>query len=691
MPSDPPAAAHLDLYQRLAALNTTTLQLSELSSLDELLRAAVELGVQQLAFDRLAVRLVADRPGYLQGSYGIDHNGQLRAEHDYRYEIARNPDLQHYLLQPDQQQVALLTTTIDDVEPPAGGDGWSAIIGLTAGTSTIGYLIADNLLSQRPYSAYQGELLALYATLLSHLCSRQQIEESLRMREKSYRTLVEAIPDYLFVIERTGMIQHYYEAQSPTLPTPFATFVGKSVADVFPEALAAQYAAAIEQAFATKQIATFEYKVHVEHADDQPLQVEPSLSGKQKSAYVEVRVTAGDDDRAIVLLRDVTERKLLEQQLHAAQKMESLGRMASGVAHDFNNYLTVIQGFSGLALEMAVDAPPRLHNALERISTASTRAARLTSQLLLFARKQTTTPQRRQVNTLISELHPILLPLLSERIELKLTLDDAAGYVDIDPSQFEQLLINLAVNARDAMSDSGRLTIATFARTLADQEPSHWGSIPPNQYAVIEVRDTGIGIASELLQPIFEPFFTTKAVEKGTGLGLSICHSIVEQNEGYIRVDSLLGEGTTFKIYLPQKSAPRAKETVSEKEEQTGGMATILLVEDDAPVREVVEEVLAAHGYTVIACSTGKDALEIASDPSTVVDLLMTDMAMPHMGGREVAEKFLGLRPETPVLLVSGYVDELPEKLISRSNVRFLPKPYTAVTLTGAVQRSINR
>jgi CheY-like chemotaxis protein len=261
----------------------------------------------------------------------------------------------------------------------------------------------------------------------------------------------------------------------------------------------------------------------------------------------------------------------------------------------------------------------------------------------------------------------------------------------MNPGQFEQIMVNLAVNARDAMPAGGTFTIATCIVTITETDSNQWLQLPPNIYALIEVSDTGSGMSEEVQKQIFEPFFTTKEMGKGTGLGLAICHGIIRQNGGHIQVHSQLDKGTVFSLYLPITERQPEVPTLFAEQVRTSGTETILLVEDDEPVRAMAAEVLVSHGYKVLACAAGSEALQRARDYAAPISLLMTDMLMPQMSGREVAEQFMHLHPGVPVLLVSGYVGELPESLVNQPNVRFLPKPYSILHLVEAVRTSIDQ
>jgi signal transduction histidine kinase/ActR/RegA family two-component response regulator len=672
------------LSQRRAAANQFLNQMSALSnviaaltlsaSFDELCYSAIDRGRRELGFDRLGLWFTTDDPECISGSYGTDEAGKIRDERHISYRFL-DDDAWGRWLRRRERYIYAPGTLIPGPDGQPLSIGWKAGAALWNGEQIIGYLFTDNLLHQRPYSDNEGELLALYALLLGHLCTRQRIEEALRERETSYRTLIDAIPDYLLVITRDGLFVDYHAAQPAATEFPLAALIGKRLAEDAASPLITKCLAAIEEAFRTGEVVTWEHP----------------LRYKKKTYHFEIRVTAGDNDRAVVLARDMTNRKLLEEQLLAAQKMESMGRMASGIAHDFNNLLTVIQGFTSVAATLAPPDATRLAGALERIRIASEKGARLTNQLLLFARKQVVQPQVLSVNEQIHAMTTLLESLLGEHIALSVSYDATAGYILMDPGQFEQILVNLAVNAHDAMPNGGCFTVATCAITVGDGEQNPWLSLPRGNYVLIEVSDTGAGMSEEIRQQIFEPFFSTKGAGKGTGLGLAICQGVVQQNGGHILVESAVGQGATFSIYLPVTTRLRAPSTPLVNHQGAAGVETILLVEDDDSVRATAVEVLSSHGYQPLACGSGREALALARNPDVDIALLLTDLIMPQMGGGEVAEQFLQLRPTIPVLLVSGYVGELPEDLVSRANVHFLPKPYTAVGLTNAVRKYINQ
>jgi hypothetical protein len=390
----------------------------------------------------------------------------------------------------------------------------------------------------------------------------------------------------------------------------------------------------------------------------------------------------------LTLVTDVTEKRSLEAQLLQSQKMESMGQLAGGVAHDFNNLLAVISGYGEL-LRRRVGADAQLRRYVDDILKATERAAGLTGQLLAFSRKQVLQLRILNLNAVVEETEKMLRRLIGEDVQLLTAFDDRLDPVQADFGQMQQVLMNLALNARDAMPQGGRLTIETGNLLRDETNAREHAGVERGRFVVLAVRDTGHGMSAETLSHIFEPFFTTKAPGKGTGLGLATVHGIVKQSGGHIGVHSEPGHGTTFKIYLPAADA-------SEKEDPPApaatdlprGSETVLLVEDEASVRELVRECLAALGYTVLEASGGTGALELSQAHGAPIHLLMTDMVMPEMGGRELAERLLASRPEVCVLYISGYTDVGHEALTE--DMAFLPKPFTIERLSRKVREVLD-
>ena len=387
---------------------------------------------------------------------------------------------------------------------------------------------------------------------------------------------------------------------------------------------------------------------------------------------------------------DVTERRELEAQMRQSQKMEAVGLLASGVAHDFNNVLTVIDMCSDLLARSLESDPDSLQLAVE-IQRAGERAGTLTRQLLAFSRKQVVAPRIIDVNVLVEDSQRLLRRLIGEHIIVALTLSALKAPVLADPGQIEQVLINLVVNARDAMPNGGRLAISTATLLLHDV----LGPLQPGPYVVLEVTDTGMGMSDAIIAQIFQPFFTTKPLGKGTGLGLATAQSIVEQAHGHVTVESVVGRGTTFRVYLP-----RDLTVVDASDDDllrlhpgrmSRGTETILLVEDDDAVRSLGQRALEQCGYTVLAAADGYGALGFAREYPHRIHLLVSDVVMPHLGGRELAEQIGRILPDCRVMFVSGYTDD--EQLLRgvvHSSVTMLQKPYTLLGLSQTVRRVLD-
>jgi PAS domain S-box-containing protein len=396
---------------------------------------------------------------------------------------------------------------------------------------------------------------------------------------------------------------------------------------------------------------------------------------------------------AVLTFRDITERRLLEAQLQQSQKMEAIGQLAGGVAHDFNNLLTAINGYSSLALRRT-DAHEPIKGYLEEIKKAGDRAANLTRQLLAFGRKQMLQPIALNLNDVIADINKMLRRLIGEDIRLRAKLDPSLRRIKADPGQIEQVIVNLAVNARDAMPNGGDLTIETANfEADCDYATTHIG-IAPGSYVMLAVSDNGIGMDEHTKARIFEPFFTTKEKGRGTGLGLSTVYGIVKQSGGNIWVYSEVNQGAVFKVYLPRlvdASEPEI-EIAEEAGSEAGGSETILLVEDEDVVRGLAREVLEHAGYEVLEASSGKEAIRLCNDENhTAINLLLTDVVMPEMSGPELAKRLTLLRPGIRVLFMSGYTDEaIVQHGIVDSNVEFFSKPFSPALLTRKVREVLD-
>ncbi len=396
---------------------------------------------------------------------------------------------------------------------------------------------------------------------------------------------------------------------------------------------------------------------------------------------------ADEPEEALELIaEDVTERRQLGEQLRQAQKMDAVGRLACGVDHDFYNLLMVINGYTEVLLEQ-LEKGSALHHGAQSIQQAAGRAATLTRQLLAFSRKQLLELKVVDVNTVVGDMERLLRPLIGENIELVTQLSPETGHTRADAGQLEQVIMNLVVNAKDAMPEGGKLTLQSANVTVSQDFREH-RFIQPGRYALISVADTGHGMDKETQSRIFEPFFTTKEKGKGTGLGLSTVYGIVKQSSGYVFAQSEVGAGTTFYVYLPRVEDPAAELSPAKSPpNEAGGCETVLLVEDEESVRELVRITLAARGYNVLEAENGEGGLRIAEAFQEPIDILITDVVMPGIGGRELAQKLLGLRPGISVLFLSGYTEDavVTPDAAGPSNA-FLQKPFTLQSLAKKVR-----
>jgi PAS domain S-box-containing protein len=414
-------------------------------------------------------------------------------------------------------------------------------------------------------------------------------------------------------------------------------------------------------------------------------------SGERFPAHFTTSPILDEEGKVIALLgvsQDISERKRLEEQLRQSQKMEAIGRLAGGVAHDFNNLLTVINCYSDILL-MQLDQDSHLRSSVEQIKKAGERAASLTSQLLAFSRRQVFQLKVLNLNDVVKDMYKWLRRLIGEDIDLVLELDPRLGRIKADPGQIEQVIMNLAVNARDAMPRGGKLTIET---TNVKLKPRKHSIIPAGQYVLLSVGDTGCGMDATTLSHIFEPFFTTKDQGKGTGLGLSTVHGVIKQSGGHIEVDSKPGKGTTFRIYLPR--VEEHDELLSEPKlaAKLNGSETVLLVEDEESVRKLAGEVLRMNGYNVLEAASAYEAIATCKQHPGPIHLMVTDVVMPGLGGRTIANHMARLRPETKVLYISGYPDDFATRHgVMASNLSFLKKPFTPVSLLSKVREVLDR
>jgi signal transduction histidine kinase/ActR/RegA family two-component response regulator len=444
----------------------------------------------------------------------------------------------------------------------------------------------------------------------------------------------------------------------------------------------------VRRAFAGEQVSTpiVEY--------DASAAVGQGVRRVVQGIYYPIRDMNGQVRHIILVHLDLTDRtrteeekRRLQEQLQQAMKMEAVGRLAGGIAHDFNNLLTSILGNAELA-RLEAGSPGPLAQYLEEINEAAQSAASLTRQLLAFSRRQIIEPRVVDLNELVERLRRMLARLIGEDLELALALQRDLGAVRVDPGQFEQVLVNLAVNARDAMPHGGRLLLQTANVELEAEYCAKHPNLQPGKYVLLAVSDTGHGMSEEVKGRIFEPFFTTKPKGRGTGLGLATIFGIVKQAGGAIEIYSEVGLGTTFKIYLPLSEAPPEEQEAEKRAEaQPGRGETILLVEDDRGVLELARTMLRRLGYQVLCAAAADEALRIARSHGARIDLLLTDVVMPDMNGRELAGKLLSLQPQMKVLFTSGYTEDVILHLgVLEENLNYIGKPYSLQALSAKLR-----
>jgi PAS domain S-box-containing protein len=421
-------------------------------------------------------------------------------------------------------------------------------------------------------------------------------------------------------------------------------------------------------------------ELQLKRADGPPISVIASITT--------VRDSDGTIQTMRGIMRDVTETRQMERQLRQSQKMEAVGRLAGGVAHDFNNLLTAIIGYADL---LAMSLPPEtaLSRNAQEIKAIGRRGASLTKQLLTFSRRQVLAAEEITLNHVVSELRTLLQRLLGEDVELVMNLDPEPGAVLADPTQIEQIVVNLAINARDAMPSGGTLSIATDTFDSGNQEDPRYVGLPRGRFVRLTVSDQGTGIDPEIQERIFEPFFSTKPDSEGTGLGLSTVYGAVRQSDGHIFLSSEIGEGTTFEILLPEVTAGRAREFERKPAvAASGGSETILIAEDEPTVRQFLASLLTSHGYSVLTASNGQEALKMAHDYDGVIDLLLSDVVMPKMNGIELANILRNEIADLKILLVTGYSEN--RVALQEAGDAYLQKPFAPQVLTKRLRQLLD-
>jgi PAS domain S-box-containing protein len=517
-----------------------------------------------------------------------------------------------------------------------------------------------------------------YVAVKEDITERRRAAEALVKSEAYFRSIIENSLDVIAVLDSNGVVRFASPSVGPTFGYKPQEMVGRSIFDlIHPEDRA--------------MVKTRMHEVIVAGGAPQKAEVR---FGHRDGSWIPLSVLGNRlSDEAgmtgmVVNARDLTERLQLETQLRQAQKMEAVGRLAGGVAHDFNNLLTVIQGYGELLSESLSDDPENLESVGE-IVKAARRATTLTRQLLAFSRRQVLETRVLDVGSVVADIEKMLVRLIGEDIEIVLVKPPAVGHVKADPGQIEQVVLNLAVNARDAMPEGGRLTLELADAELEAPLAAADDMVPPGRYVVISMTDTGSGMDAETLSHIFEPFFTTKERGKGTGLGLATVYGIVRQTGGYVAVQTAPGAGTTFRIYLP-RCAEKTTSGVRPAVASRRGTETVLVVEDEPAVQALAAAILKRQGYTVLVAGSGPAALEVVVRDPRPIHLMLTDLVMPGLSGRDLASRVKELRPSIKVVFMSGYAADSVPDLAELGESGFLSKPFSENALATKVREALD-
>jgi len=523
-----------------------------------------------------------------------------------------------------------------------------------------------------------GQLVGRLA-VVRDISTRRHAETALRDTSQRLQTLIDAAPVAIIAMDEAWRVVLWNKSATRMLGWSEHEVLGQAVPTI-PDHKRAEFDAAVAQN--RRGVATL-YETQRRRKDGTLIDV---ISSTAPLVDVRGRVTG-----SMGVLVDLAEQKQLEEQLRQSQKMEAVGQLAGGIAHDFNNLLTVIGGRTYLLLTTLPEKHPARPN-VELIQETAERAAVLTRQLLAFSRKQILALQVLDLNTIVASIERILRRLIGEHIQLVIEPSATPGWVKVDPGQMEQVILNLSVNARDAMPEGGRLTIRTAHVGVAEAAARTHAEIQAGPAVLLEVRDTGIGMSDEIRTRIFEPFFTTKPAGHGTGLGLATVYGIVKQSGGTIEVLSQPGQGSTFQIYLPRAEETEAPSpTDAAAPRHIGGSETILLVEDAEDVRDLARDILGLMGYNLMTASNPVEAIQVSQDHAGVMHLLLTDVVMPGMSGRQLADRLVADRPGLKVLFMSGYTDNaIVHHGVLDPGTAFVQKPFTPDSLSRKVREVLD-
>ena len=556
---------------------------------------------------------------------------------------------------------------------------------LKIGDRAIGALVAQTYTPGVRYGEREKEILQFVSTQVAMAIERSHAEADLRASEARLKAIIDAALDAVITMDGDGVVLSWSPQAERVFGWPASEAVGgKLSTTIIPPRFREAHERGLAHFLGTGEGPVLNQRIEITglRRDGREIPVELTITP----------VRLGGAWLFSAFLRDISERKLLEAQLRQAQKMEAVGRLAGGIAHDFNNLLTAIIGYTDLALADLREGDP-MRQDMEEILRAAHRAAGLTRQLLAFSRQQVLAPRVLDLNEVVQTVDKMLGRLVGEDIELQSVLAPGLGHIKADPGQLEQVIVNLAVNARDAMPTGGKLTIETADVEMAETRGRDLTTVPAGRYVMLAITDSGTGMDEDTKARIFEPFFTTKEQGKGTGLGLATVYGIVKQSGGFIWVYSEPGHGTTFKIYLPRvEGAADALAPPVGTAAVPRGTETVLIVEDEEAVRALAKTALARKGYRVLEAANGGEALLLCESERAPIHLLVTDVVMPGLGGADLAQRLAPLRSEMKVLFISGYTDRAAARHgTMQPGAAYLEKPFSLDALARKVREVLDR
>ena len=646
------------------------------ADVDEVYRRAVELARERLGLERAAIFL--NEGARVRGTFGTDMSGHLTDERSHVIPMDDQWRERFRLRSQSEPRWSLSLEPLQDWREgrmSPRGQGWVAVTPIQTASHAVGVFCNDSALSKAPFDPVKQEIVAVYCSLLANIIERKAAESERALLATALEQSAEAV----VITDVHGTITYVNPAFERITGYARAEAIGRNPRILKSGRMEARHYDAMWKTLQRGEVWTGH--VTNRRKDGRFYEAEQTISP--------IKSNAGDTTGYLAVSQDVTRALEMEQALRQSQKMESIGRLAGGIAHDFNNLLTGILGFARL-IKDTLEPDHLCRPDVEEIIKSGERAARLTRQLLSFGHKQVIQVQALNLNDVLTQVDPLLRRALGEHIELVTHLAAGLPSGEADPGMIEQVIMNLSVNARDAMPAGGKLTLSTEALELGEARADAL-HLAPGRYICLRVRDTGIGMTEEVKQQAFEPFFTTKAKEKGKGLGLSTVYGIVKRCRGFVEVDSAPGEGAEFRIFLP---------TVDERAEDVapvpqtpprGGTETILVVEDEGAVRRLTTRGLRDLGYRVLEASQGDEALRVFNQEGGRVDLLLSDVVMPIMGGPELVLQVRAQKPDIRVLYMSGFTEDMQLEGVHVSNAASLIlKPFTIEALASEVRRLLD-